>query len=345
MTKGTIAVTGGSGSVGLAVLDAVARAGWGALDLSIEPPPAWAYAAFPPGADVRHLSCDVRDAAALTDALADAKPVGIVHLAAITADEPAERADPVRIVDTNVGGTAALLQAVAAARPTAPVLVASSVNAYGAAPLDATAVSEDAPPYPATSLYGVTKLCAEQVARRLADLHGLDLRIARLSAVWGPFERRTGQRPVPSVPFQIAHAVLAGTPVRLPTMPSQALIEAREAAETLLALLFAPDPAHRLVNVANGLAETYDALLADLVAREGVRWSVDADDPTIRVFTARRPPLDVSRLARTIGRTPRRTLADAFPDYLAWARALPDPTAPFTARLRATRGIPPASSP
>jgi nucleoside-diphosphate-sugar epimerase len=324
-----VAVTGGSGSVGLAVIAHLLGEGHHVHDLSATPPPAWALAAMGAPGALAHRTVDVTDRDALADAVAEARPEAVLHLAAVTATEPEERADPARIIAVNAGGTANLLHAVARACPAARVLVLSSIAAYGMVPDDAPPLDEAETPLAPTALYGVSKMAAEAVANRLAALHGLDLRVARLAACWGPFEHRTAARAVPSLPFQIMEAVMRGTPLRLPSLPTQVLVESGEAARALVGLATHPAPAHRVVNVGTGAAETLPPTLDALAAREGLDWAVDPAAPTARVMADRRVPMTTARLEAVLGWRPGVSLEAGMADYLAWARGLDDPAAVF----------------
>ncbi len=145
-------VTGGSGFLGRRLLEALAAAGHDATPLDL---------AGPEGT----LVADLRDASAVGEALAAARPEVVYHLAAVLA-LPAER-DPAEACAVNVQGTVHLLAAARAAG--APrVVLASSIAVHDP-----------------RLAYGATKVAAEAFARYYAEAGGLDARVLRLPSVIG----------------------------------------------------------------------------------------------------------------------------------------------------------------
>lgn len=135
---------------------------------------------LPPGVAIA-LCPDLSDRQALTGALASVQVV--VHLAgrAHIADAPGRQALE-EFRRTNVEGTRVLLEETLAARAACFVFI-SSVKAVG----EETEVpwTEDVVPAP-TSPYGISKLEAEQLLRRLASGSGMAVPILRLPLVYGP---------------------------------------------------------------------------------------------------------------------------------------------------------------
>lgn len=111
-----------------------------------------------------HVAVDLRDRAAVLDAVGGLDFDAVVHLAAISF---VAHDDAAEIYSVNVVGARNLLDAVArsGADPRAVVL-ASSANVYGNATTDP--IGEDAPTTPAND-YAVSKLAMEHMARLWAD--------------------------------------------------------------------------------------------------------------------------------------------------------------------------------
>jgi GDP-4-dehydro-6-deoxy-D-mannose reductase len=108
------------------------------------------------------IETDVSDGAAVQQAVADASPEAIYHLAAMThVGESWEH--PSEVLRVNVLGTAEILAA-ARTLPSSPrVLVVSSAEVYGVVSPQQLPLREDTPTAPATP-YAASKLAAEAVA-------------------------------------------------------------------------------------------------------------------------------------------------------------------------------------
>lgn len=156
-----VAVTGGSGYVGTAVVEELRRRGHEPFCIDVRPPrdPA-----------TPHVSTDILDREALTAALADVGAV--VHLAAVPAPD---RDTDERTLQVNVMGTYAVFAAAAANRIDR-VVWASSETVLGVpfeqgeplyAPIDA------AHPVRPETPYALSKVHGEDIGRYFASNHGV----------------------------------------------------------------------------------------------------------------------------------------------------------------------------
>ncbi|MFM9889851.1 MAG: NAD-dependent epimerase/dehydratase family protein [Rickettsiales bacterium] len=127
---------------------------------------------------------DVADAALVAKLVAEANVV--YHLAAI-ASVPVCTAEPERATRTNVAGTQAVFDAVAAAQKVTgrqiPVIYASSAAVYGDNPNIPLSESETPAPI---NLYGEHKLENERIAARAFTQHGVRSVGLRFFNVYGP---------------------------------------------------------------------------------------------------------------------------------------------------------------
>jgi UDP-glucose 4-epimerase len=141
------------------------------------------------GAELVEL--DIRDAAALAEAVAAARPEIVFHLAA-QIDVRKSLADPAFDAAINVGGTANLLEAMRGAGSTRIVFISTGGAIYGEGAGKALPLGEDAPIEP-FSAYGQSKFAAEgylALYERLYDLSGVSL---RLGNVYGPRQDPLGE--------------------------------------------------------------------------------------------------------------------------------------------------------
>ncbi|GAA2151712.1 UDP-glucose 4-epimerase GalE [Kitasatospora kazusensis] len=177
-----VLVTGAFGFVGGAVVRCLAEAGHEVWALTHRPP-----GTEPPKLPVgRVWHADVRDARALRPAL---DGVGAVcHLAALT-NGRLSGAREQQYWDVNLGGTTALLDALAA-RPgadTPPTVVLGSTAAVYGSP-EHQPITEDTPPAPGNP-YGASKLAAEHLLRQRAASGEVGAVVLRCFNVGGTGDR------------------------------------------------------------------------------------------------------------------------------------------------------------
>jgi nucleoside-diphosphate-sugar epimerase len=314
-------ITGGSGFIGLALAEQLMRNGRRVVLFDRQPPPSELLAALPTGS-IEFVAGDVRDATALQQALDDHCIKDVVHAAAITPDPQREARDARTVVEVNINGTVALLEACIAQGSIRRVLLLSSVAVYGFAPPPGPTYQEDqAWPQP-TGLYGITKLAAEQTALRLAHLHDLDLRVARLGPVFGPWEYATGVRDMLSPHTQVLEAAPAGQLSVLPHELRADWIYSRDAAQALGLLLDANRLNHRLYNV-GGQVQSDLLQWCGYLGEHWPSWTASLaatpEQATVRYgLPGPRPGLCTERLCLDTGWSPAHTLAEAATDYLHW---------------------------
>lgn len=142
----------------------------------------------------------LEDAGALSDAVAEAAPEVIVHLAA-QAGVRYSLENPRAYVDANLVGTFNLMEAARVAAP-AHLLMASTSSAYGAN--SEMPYREDQKADHQMSFYAATKKSTEHMAHSYAHLFDLPVTMFRFFTVYGPWGRPD------MAPFKFTKAILEG---------------------------------------------------------------------------------------------------------------------------------------
>jgi nucleoside-diphosphate-sugar epimerase len=317
-------VTGGTGFVGLNLAEALLARGEHVIVVALDdvPAPAAAFFATLPGR-LTTIRADVTDADALAPLMRTHGVDRLFPFAAITSGPAREAEMPERIIAVNLTGFIGQFRAARDAgvrrviAPSSAAVYGESFHAY--ARLNETTT----PPVPA-GVYGVTKYGVERSALRLGALWGMDVIAARISSVFGPWERDTGLRDTLSPHWHLAHLAAEGREAVLPAdIPAYTWVYSRDIAAGLLHLLDMADPPHRVFNICSGMkwgaviTRWADSLRA---VHPAFTWRQSADPAEVNVpltDTKPRGTMDIARIQAT-GWTPRFAPEAAYADYAAW---------------------------
>jgi len=258
---------------------------------------------------------DVTDG--LGEIFASFRPQAVFHLAAVHFIPDCD-ADPARCLRVNVDGTRAVLEATAALRDRACLVLASSAAVY--APADGPLREQEDALGP-IDVYGYSKRWAEDLAAGFTARTGTATGIARLFNVFGPGE--TNAHFIPSLICQLQ----AGGPVRLGNLRTRRdYVFVDDVADALLRLARHASGGHGggqpvTVNIGSGRAyaghEVAGTLNSLTPARTGT--GEPAIDPG-RVRLVDRPVLlaDATLAQKLLGWAPRTSLLDGL--RAAWDR-------------------------
>ncbi len=319
-----ILVTGGTGFVGLNIVEALLARGDEVVVASDAELPPYARGVLErlPG-KLKDIRADVADAQAVDAMFAEHRPDAVVHAAVITAGESREFAAFDRVVDVNLKGTAHVLAA-AVAQGVRRLVYTSSGSAYGRALVGGGTVTEDTPARP-DNLYSITKHASERVCARFRELRGLDVVCARLGSVFGPWERNTGVRDSLSLQFQVFRHTLAGNEVILPRAEARRdWVYSRDVASGILRLLDADALDHELYNLSSGIEwKGYGMRWCEALRRAmpQLRFRPAGDGETANVsFLGHRDRamMSIERLSAETGFRPRAVREDVFSELVGW---------------------------
>ena len=330
MQDDIVLVTGGAGFIGSALVRHLVATGEArvvnvdALTYAASPANLAAVAGDP---HYRFEQVDIRDRAGLARVLETHRPSAVVHLAAETHVDRSIN-DPLVFVDTNVVGTATLLQAAtaywrllpSAARALFRFLHVSTDEVYGS--LDAMGAFTETSPHQPNSPYAASKAGADHLVRAWQRTYGLPTIVSVACNNFGPC-----QFPEKLIPLLIINA-LEGRP--LPIYGD---------GDNVRDWLFVDDHACALAAILRGgrVGEGYNVgggnerrnvdvatAICDLVDRAAPPLPDGRPRRTLITFVADRPghdrryALDARKLAGELGWRPRASFADALRQTVEW---------------------------
>ncbi len=331
MKARVILVTGGAGFVGSNVvrrlLESDDEVRVIVVDRAVDD---LAKALFAPFSDRLQLHlCDIADPEGLETVVDSAMVTHVVHCAMVAHVPSWELENPTPFVHVNIVGTTNVLEWARRLPSLRRFLYVSSGGVYG----EATAISPsltqpESGPFNPPELYAISKYTSELICRRYGELFGLDVRIVRLSWVFGPMERVTPGRTLMSPPYAIARAIVEDRVLTVTRRTLAAVgdfISAEDTADAMTRLLSATEPGYSTYNIAAGRLIGFPELLdAAAQANQRARYVVvddddrDADidhDPLLRL--ARWNAYDIERMRSDFAWEPR-PLVEQLGSYLAW---------------------------
>jgi UDP-glucose 4-epimerase len=315
-----VLIFGGAGFVGLNIVGALLARGHAVtiFDRAGLPPTARSSFARHAGR-LATVQGDVTDRKMVEEVIA-AGFDAIILGATVTAGPERDATDPETILRVNLLAQTPILMA-ARRNGVRRVINLSSGSAYGANAFRSAPLDEETACDP-VSIYAITKFASEKVAARLASLWHYEIINVRLSAVFGPWERKTGVRDTLSPQAQILAALRDGREAVLERPGVRDWIYAPDVADAVTLLLEAAKPRHQLYNISTGVEWTaleWGRQLAALhsgfvcrLAKAGEAATVDLHAP------ADRAPLSVSRLANEFGWHARFGCAESVADLSRW---------------------------
>ncbi|WP_062519438.1 NAD-dependent epimerase/dehydratase family protein [Demequina silvatica] len=262
---------------------------------------------------------DLRDGA-LTKELVGAGGFDVVfHLAADPIVINSIR-DPEAVVDTNVRGTATLLEAVRIA-PNTPLFVNASSGAYYGDNFDPAPIPETQEPGPASNLYGPSKVAAEMILRGYGKAFGIPHASCRFMNTYGPGDRHES-RLVPRALSQLASG-------------AEYDFGDRDDGSTRLDFLYVGDMARAYMSAAEHLARGGESTafnfgtatltsVRDVAERLSLAFDGTAREPQfrgVRTGPVRQKRLEVSRAESVLGWTASTSLDEGLAATVAWHRA------------------------
>ena len=300
MATGAIVVTGSAGLIGFGVASRLAREGRTVIGTD----------RIQPREDGGFPSTD----AELTDvhklhAICSGDIAAIVHCGAVSGPMLG-RDNPRAVIETNVAGTANLLEI--ARQRGVRLVFCSSTSAYGNTAAGLDPVPEDAP-LAANDVYGATKASGDILTRAYVAQTGLDAVVLRFSWVYGPRRRTT------CVVREMIQDAQAGRATALPYGSgfTRQYVYIDDVVGAVIAALGTGEfGSQRAFNITGGqrleFGEIADAVRRALPeAQISLGEGADPEDQSHGRF-------DISAAARVLGWQPKVAFEDGVRDYARW---------------------------
>ncbi|HLE98289.1 MAG TPA: NAD(P)-dependent oxidoreductase [Gaiellaceae bacterium] len=298
-----VLVTGGAGFIGSHLVERLVTAGerTSVVDDLSRGRRAW----LSPEAELHKL--DLRDAAAVQQAVEQLSPDVVVHLAAMHFIPAVEGAPELARV-VNVNSTRILLEALAA-KPPELLLFASTGAVY---PDRRGPIAETCPPRP-FDLYGRTKLQGERMVAAFAASTGTRCIVARIFNVIG--RRETNSHVVPELVGQLRRKRV---PVLLGNLePRRDYTDVLDVSEALHSLLSLARNAADTFNVGSGRSVSVDDLVRICERILGSPIEVEVEPGRLRTRDRAELVADPRLLREATGWEAERPLKDTLAELLA----------------------------
>ena len=267
------------------------------------------------GGRVRLVYADLRDGIAVREAVEQANPTHVFHLAAQSYPKTSFTS-PLDTLDTNVQGTVRLLDALRTSE--AEIHVCSSSEVYGRA--KTIPIAEDAPFHPA-SPYAVSKVGADLMARHYSEAYGMRIQVTRMFTHTGP--RRGDVFAESSFAKQIAmiEAGLIPPVVKVGNLKSlRTVADVRDAVRAYHMLLTVNPSPGAVYNIGGSHTCTVGDILNTLLSMSMSKIGIEVDPDRLRPVDADLQVPDCTKFKSHTGWRPMIPFEQTMADLLNWWR-------------------------
>lgn len=264
---------------------------------------------------------DLRDTVAVQGVVRNAAPDFVFHLAAQSFPRTSFDA-PLDTFDTNIQGTARLLDALRMMSPEALVHVCSSSEVFGRVSREKLPINEDCTFHPA-SPYAISKIGTDLIGRFYAEAYGLKVMVTRMFTHTGP--RRGDVFAESTFAKQIAMIEQGFIPpvVKVGNLASlRTVADVRDAVRAYYMLLTVNPIAGEYYNIGGAHTVTVEEILQALVKLSicGDRITVEVDSERLRPIDADLQVPDISKFSRHTGWKPEIPFEQTMRDLLDYWR-------------------------
>jgi GDPmannose 4,6-dehydratase len=319
-------ITGITGMVGSHLADyLIARTDWDIVGLCRWRSPIDNLRALMPRINrkdrIRLVYGDLRDDHSIHEAVRQAAPDYVFHLAAQSFPRTSFDA-PLDTLETNVQGTARVLEAVRRWAPTAVVHVCSSSEVFGRVPKEKVPIGEECSFHPA-SPYAISKVGTDLLGRFYAEAYGMTVLTTRMFTHTGPrrgdvFAESTFAKQIAMIEKNLIPPV-----VKVGNLKSlRTVADVRDAVRAYHMLVTVQPVPGAYYNIGGThtctVGEILDALLALSPLKKDIKIAVDPE--RLRPIDADLQVPDTSKFTAHTGWRPEIGFAETMRDLLGYWR-------------------------
>lgn len=232
------------------------------------------------------LYADIRDAHAIDNELSKHEFDFVYHLAA-QSFPLVSFASPADTLETNVTGTANLLESIRRKSPNSIIHVCSSSEVFGRVPKELVPIDENAPFHPA-SPYAISKAGTDLLGRFYSEAYGLNIQITRMFTHTGPrrgdvFAESTFAKQIAMAEFGLKdHTIMVGNLNSLRT-----IADVRDAVRAYHLLLNCNPVPGSVYNIGGTESMTVGEILEFLISESTHKgFSIEVDPTRLRPIDA-----------------------------------------------------------
>lgn len=269
---------------------------------------------------IQLLYGDLRDAVSMVDCISRSQPNYVFHLAAQSYPKTSFDA-PIETFDTNIIGTAHLMEAIRTLKLNPWVHVCSSSEVFGRVPQEKLPINEECTFHPA-SPYAISKVGTDLVGRFYAEAYGMNVQVTRMFTHTGP--RRGDVFAESSFAKQIAMIEAGEIPPVVKTgnlLSLRTFADVRDAVRAYYMLLTVNPQRGAYYNIGGAFSCTIDDMLKHLLAISTRRdIKVETEAARLRPIDADLQVPDIAKFAGHTGWMPQISFETTMQDLLDYWR-------------------------
>ena len=267
------------------------------------------------GGRVKLVYADLRDGIAVREAVEQANPTHVFHLAAQSYPKTSF-SSPLDTLDTNVQGTVRLLDALR--KSDAEIHVCSSSEVYGRA--KTIPITEDAPFHPA-SPYAVSKVGADLMARHYAEAYGMRIQVTRMGTHTGPRRGDVFMESSFAKQIALAEAGKIAPVIKHGNLDSlRTIADVRDAVRAYHILLTVNPVPGEVYNIAGNHVCKVGDVLNDLISLSNVSLVTEQEEDRMRPIDADNQVFDTKKFRSHTGWRPEISYEQTLFDLLEYWR-------------------------